>query len=403
MKTIAKKGQYAVPIILLAIAGLFFVYLIMVYAEERQRILGVPIEEINESPLGPETELIFSSGQINEIGRATAGEVAFSFAIENFDIDYGKEEKVLTSLNDVTVSGSIISSGTQKFLISNLNMENTKELTLFMNITEIRGTPRISVYLNESLIFQKDAQTGTFSISIPKELLKETENPITIKIEHNGIDFWSKHSVTFSKLSVKQIYYDPTNSIYKEVIPITESNYQGNTFKLSFKAKKAVTEGDLIIKVNGKQIWSGKPIENETTTITVRLEDSNIKVGDNEIVFEAGKGGEYSLTKVLVEFIAKATPEATKTYSFDIPKEYLESNRDILIGIRIDRIITPGSLYFSIDPYSTYYYFSSADIASGAWSYAKIDKTKLKQFGNKITLSSPDGRFKISGFVVVLV
>ncbi|HDQ59981.1 MAG TPA: hypothetical protein ENN30_02195 [Candidatus Woesearchaeota archaeon] len=399
---LSKRGQYAVPFILLAVIAVFILYIILVYPEERQEMLMGPISDIEESPLGEGTKLIFSSGQTNEIGRATSGNIVFSFALPSMSVSYPIEEKTIALVHDAKISSSIFTAGTQELEASNLNLENTKDVILYLNISDVKGNPSLFVYLNDTLVYQSTPSKGSMTITFEPGALQPDRNPIIIRVEHNGMDFWAKHTISFSEINLKQRYYNPSEVSSKEYVPISESNYVGNTFKLFFTPTNAVTDGDLILKINNKAVWSGKPIANQTNAITLRLEDSNIKIGTNEIAFEADRGGEYKLTKIIMDFVSGAAPMATKTYSFDIPREDIESGRNIIIGIRVDRIIDPGSLYFTIDPYSTSYYFDAKAVASGAWSYAEIPQNKLSQFGNKITLSSPDGRFRITGFVVVL-
>jgi hypothetical protein len=400
-----KRGQsgFAMPVILIGFAFLFIIYLLMVYPSEREKLLGFESEgqEITESPLGGTTELIFSSGETFEVGR-TMGQTVFNFGLKNFSVSYAPIAKKLDSAEGVMMSASLLSAGIQAFNANNLNLETTKEIVLKLDVKKVTGSPKIVIILNESRIYEKDAAAGELTIHISKNLLTEN-NQIFVKVEHSGGAFWETQSVEFNSIILDQMYYDPYGTRQdSQTVVIGENNYQGNQMNLKFFVDSADNNGDLLIKVNDKIIWSGNPTSNHTITASVELDKSGIAIGNNNIVFEADKDGSYTIKNVTLQFIAESTPPARKTYSFDITSAQLHSGRQILFGVKVNRIIEPGSLYFQIAPSATSYYFPAEDVASGAWSYTKLDASKLKEFGNKITVDSVNGRFSISGFVIIL-
>ncbi|MCD6575545.1 MAG: hypothetical protein J7K73_00085 [Nanoarchaeota archaeon] len=397
----AKKAQYAATLILIGMAALFIIYTILAYPEEKARILNVTIPnqtsaQITESPLGEGTYLIFSSGEISEIGRSS-GETVFSFSLPDVYVAYPVEEKILDE-KDISLKASILKGSTSYFAADNLNLENTKEVTISINVTYLEGNPNLIVMLNNSKIFENTiTKTGMVTIHIPKVYLKEN-NPIALKLTHNGA-FWTTN-VLAANVKIIQAYYNPKQTVDEKYVTLGQTNIKGNELKISFIPLKVVGDGDLIVKLNGKIIFSGKVEEKELFSITERLDESGVKVGDNTITFEADKGGVYNLTFVKFEFVAVSTPATNKVYAFDIPKEYLSSN-EIILGIRVDKIIKPGYIYAKIGDDGPLYYFENSDLASGAWSYTVLDKTYLKELGNKITLDSPNGRYRVTGLVII--
>ena len=395
----AKKSQYAVTVILIGMIVLFAIYTILAYPEERARMLNISIPNetnITTSPLGEGTTLIFSSGEIAEIGRSS-GESVFSFNLDNFYVAYPIKEKTLDS-KDITLKASILKSESSYFDANNLNLENTKDVVLRLNITSISGNPTLTILLNTSKIFERRiTQIGELNVIIPKGYLHEN-NPITLKLKHNGV-FWASNSLS-SSVKVIQNYYNPENPTAEQVVTLGQSNIKGNELRISLTPTKAIPNGDIIIKVNDKILFSGKLEENKTFAISKRLDDCGIHVGENTISFEADKGGVYNLTNVKLEFVAVSTPAANKVYSFDVPSNYLNSTNDIILGIRVDKIIKPGYINARLNDGPTYY-FENSDLASGAWSYTVLDKAYLNELGNKITVDSTNGRYRVTGLVVI--
>ena len=362
----SKKGQYAVPVILIGTAALFLFYLIMVYPSEKAKILGSDIifneseEKITESPLGKNTTLIFSSGELSEVGR-TAGQTVFDFPLKGAVVEYPAIPKTLDSIEGVIMKASVFTSDVQQFAASNINLENTKEVVVHMVVSEAKGTPKIVIFLNETKIYEKSAAPGEYNIRIKPGLLKETDNPIFVKVQSAGFSVIQQDSVTFERISIDQYYYDFTKAVTTpQTLNIQQSNYRGSTAQIKFGVADSITTGDLIIKIGQpgmtkKIVWSGSPQANQTVIALFPLE--NIMIGDNEIVFEAEKDGAYKIENVSIQFIAEATPAASKTYSFDVEQEDLYTSHKIILGIKVDRIIEPGYLFFTIAPSATSYYF----------------------------------------------
>lgn len=396
----AKKAQYAVPAILITTIVLLIIYLVLVNASERAKFLGIEVPNetnVTKSPLGGSTKVIFSSGEVAEIGKSS-GESVFEFKMDDVYLSYPAKEKILDS-RDIQLRANVISSDSSYFAANNLNLENTKEIILRFNITSVKGSPYLVVYLNNSKILEKAVGVGLLNVRIPISLLKQ-ENPINVELKHKGA-FWSSSSIE-AKVELVQVFYDPEFTQVNRYVSLGQTNLGGNEVRISFTPTEVVPEGQLIIKINNKTIFKGEVSAWQAFSTSVRFDDSNIHLGENTITFETEKGGVYNLTDVKIEFVAVATPSAKKVYSFDIPKEDLESGKDIILAIRVSKVIKPGYIYAKIGNNGPMYYFNHEDVVSGAWAYVKLDKEYLSEFGNNIILYSPTGRYRLSGFMIIL-
>jgi hypothetical protein len=208
--------------------------------------------------------------------------------------------------------------------------------------------------------------------------------------------------VKFSSATLYRIEYEANVPSQSQTVPISANNYQGNTFKIVFTPTVANTDGSLLLKINDQQVWAGRPLAGIQSEASVNLDKSNIVVGNNKIEFAAAQGGEYTLSNVSLQFVAESSPAANKVYSFNIDHDKLYSGRAIKVGVLLDHIISPGTLHVQIIPYDTTYYFANAQLNPGIWIYTNLDKTKLKELGNQLMVNSLDGRFRISGFMIVL-
>jgi hypothetical protein len=403
------KGQYAVPIVLLGTAALFVIYLLLVYPSERAKLLGsdeffTDEEEIVESPLGGDTVLIFSSGEIAEVGRSLGQVVVGPYKlVDALTVEYPAVPKTIDSVDGVEMKSSIFTSDVQQFAANNLNLDNTKDVTVHFKVSAVKGSPRILVYLNDTKIYEKTAAVGEYNIKIQPKLLLEDSNPILVKVE--GGDLLG-NSVKFEKISIDQYYYDISNAVSPAYrLNLQANQFKGNTVHITFKVLDAIADGELMLKIGApgitkKIVWSGSPDINSTVVASFPLE-GNFVLGDNEIVFEAEQNGAYQIQNVSLTFISDVALPANKVYSFNVPAENLYQDDRILLRIKLDRIIEPGYLFFKISPSQTSYYFPTEDLASGAWSYVTIDKSKLKELGDKVTVDSVNGRFRVNGFVII--
>ena len=372
---ISKKAQnpsYAVPVILMATAALFLFYLIMLYPWERAELL---MGETNESPLGPGTEILYSSGEVTEVGSSAAGTLS-KFTMNNFLVSYPAVPVVVDSSATGEISANIFTSDTILLRANNVDTSNVKGLLLNLNITAVGGNPKLVVILNDTTIYTAPAVVGTIDISMPAEKLG-VNNPVYVKLYHTGW-FWEVQKIKLDTVKLNRVEYQANKISQSQIIPLTTSSYQGNTLNIIFTPSSANIEGALLININGKQVWSGRPIANAEATASINLDQSNIKIGENTIELIAEKGGEYNLTKVSLQFASEASPAAKKVYSFNLEREDLAAGRPIKVGVKIDRVVDPGTLYVKIVPYDVAYYFSQAQLNPGVWVYANLDKSKLK-------------------------
>ena len=160
---LTKRGQdrgYAVPLILLGFLGVFLLYIILVYPSERAKLLNIETEtEEDVSPLGEGTEILYTSGESFEVGRAIGQEV-FNWKLNSAYVSHTAVPKTLDSIANRVMSGTLLSSDTESFSANNLNIANTKEIVVKLDITSVRGNPKIQIVLNQTLIYEKDAAAG---------------------------------------------------------------------------------------------------------------------------------------------------------------------------------------------------------------------------------------------------
>lgn len=396
----AQRPSYAVPGILAATLGFLFLYLLMVYPEERAALLGQNLTK-NESPLGPGTEIIFSDGYTGEIGIAS-GSIEFTKNLGSAILSYPAIPQIADGFNNSRLRTTIFSSDRLNLNANNINLENTQQVYIFMNITKIKGSPKIVIFYNLTKIYEKDAVIGETIIPVPADLVS-VNNPIFIQLKHNGA-LWESQEINGDIQAVWVSYStNKENTLKENTIIIGADQFKGSILRLTLNASGIAGSGNLLIKLNDQIIYSGKPDLNLFTVTTTRISDTLLQVGENRLVLEADKGSSFTISSAKFELVSESAPVATKTYSFDVPILNLTANRTIKLAIKIDKIISPGYLYATIQPNMGTYYFAPHVLASGAWSYETLDKAKLKDFGNKIFVNSPDGRFVVSGFMIVLV
>ncbi|MCW1309824.1 MAG: hypothetical protein QXP04_03960, partial [Candidatus Nanoarchaeia archaeon] len=326
---------------------------------------------------------LIGGSQGQRIGSYSIGDVYLSYPLVQLLIDASK----------TTLYSNIISSGSKSFNILNLNSTNTKEVVLEITLNKKEGIPKIKAIMGENVIFDKAISEGeTEKVVIPANMLTGNDT-INVICSFQGFYFWTTQSCDLS-ISIYQMKYKQENAIDLRTLVLTRDNLRATILRLNIGEARG--DGTAKIDINGKPIYTGKLSSNftmESGTIALGLVE-----GANTLSFIAQEGTVYSLSNIKIEFYLPEVSRVERTYSFNVPKDVLESNTTIVkLMVNVKRINVPGMLDFTFMPGHVTYERSVGE----GFNHFVINKKDLANLGNTIRISSPNGEFEIGELQIV--
>ena len=386
-----RKAQYAATIIILALLGLLLLYLFWIPAEERARILNESIAEEITQTITAHDNYLLDVRNVGLIG-GSSGQRSSSHSLGDIYLSYPLIQELFDA-SKITLYSNIISSGSKSIYVIGLNSTNIKELLLEITMNKRGGIPKTKVILNENIVFDRVIDEGeTEKITIPVNMLTGNDT-INIMCSFQGFYFWTTQSCDLS-INLYQLKYKQEKIIDSRTFRLTSSDLSASIMRL--RINEVSGGGSIKIDVNGKPIYTGALTPNFTTQSGTS--GLGLIEGKNTLSFMAEKGSVYSLSNVNLEFYLPEVSRVERTYSFNVPKDVLESNTTIVkLMVNIKKINVPGMIDFILMPGHVTY---ERSVGLG-FNHFLINKKDLASLGNTIRISSPNGEFEIGELQIV--
>lgn len=385
-----RKAQYAATIIILALLGLLLLYLFWIPAEERAQILNETVPGTNETPTAHDNYLL----DVRNVGLigGSSGQRSSSHNLGDIYLSYPLTQEIFDA-SKITLYSNIISSGSKSMSVIGLNSTNVKELLLEITMNKKNGIPKTKVILNENIVFDRAIGDGeTEKITIPVNMLTGNDT-INIICSFQGFYFWTTQSCDLS-INLYQLKYKQEKALDSRTFTLTTSDLSASILRL--RINEVSGDGSIKIDVNGKPIYIGILTPNFTTQSgTTGL---GLIEGKNTLSFIVEKGSVYSLSNAILDFYLPEVSRVERTYSFNVPKDVLESNTTIVkLMVNVRKINVPGMIDFILMPGHVTY---ERSVGQG-FNHFLINKKDLASLGNTIRISSPNGEFEIGELQIV--
>jgi len=197
--------------------------------------------------------------------------------------------------------------------VLNAYLPSVREARIWFTVYD--STPaygRLIIKWNGAELYNTGASRGVYSLRVDPSLIKETNN-LEISCDGPGVYFWASTVYMLRDFRVELDY----GSV--RFIPFTLSSKDMETFKngaLEFGTGYGGA-GTLTIKINGAQVFSGKPGPSES--VKFDMFNSPVQPGNNMIAFSV-QGGSYRLENAVLK-IFLSTDQFVKERTVRIPKE----------------------------------------------------------------------------------
>ena len=358
------KGGFAAALIMLAIVGMFFMYMIMIYPEYREKLLRNNTTNITVNA----PNVLFKDMNTYYIGNGKSA-VTFNYKLSNFNLSYPLKD-ILMADSKLDMKANILTHDNWDYKISKDG--NTKDFLLVLNISKIDG--KLDISSNDKLI--REIKTpGIYNI-ITNENVKFTFN-------HLGWAFW-KTDVLNSNVKVYKEEYVNSGSIQVFKIPINEIT--GEYVGIKFNTTK-YNQGNITISLNGKELYSGTPLKEMNI-----MGNINIVKNQNELKLIANKGANYEIDNLTFYLFSGSSPTLDKDYYFNA------INQSVKVGVKV-HIIVPGILSIQMLPNGTIYFINKDMVINNDWNWFDVDQKEIKNMRG-IRVYSINGKFQINGFQI---
>lgn len=249
-------------------------------------ILAFILMGIGQFPFGKSpTNIIFATSEIS-LG-VEAKQSLRHVPLDDLSIGaFGN--KTITELNDVLIQKGIIRGDSQSLDFS--GEEITKAFVSF-EVEETNNYGDLIVKLNGQKIWGERAQEGIYTVELPD--FQEGDNSVEILASSSGLRIWAPN--TYSLGSLKLIVASFSSEEVKSFKAYNHEVDGWDFSRLVLPIYESNIEGDLIIEINGKEVYRDAPEKGLPNQIDFDRKKLQIEKGDNTIIFKAEEGGSYSI------------------------------------------------------------------------------------------------------------
>jgi len=179
------------------------------------------------------------------------------------------------------------------------------------------GQGKLIVKVNGKVVYSERTSPGKVIARVDKNLLK-SYNVIEIGAGMPGLQFWSTTVYQIEKVEFGVNIYGNLKKYYEFILYGSElKNFAGG--KVKFNVEEREGSGNLIIQINGKDLFRGIPsgsFEHEFEVFDVGLVN-----GVNSIEFSTERDTSYKLDDVQIVISHKETASKSRMFSFKITEE----------------------------------------------------------------------------------
>ena len=220
-----------------------------------------------------------------------------SFKLGDFSVSYFSGREILASKSDFEVVKGYFADYPST-LVASVDEEMLSILKsgfISLAIEEANSAGNLAIKFNDEIVFNEKTGAGEIKIPIEKEKIKSS-NVIKLEAGLPGWKFWMntvykikslEFGINYEGINFKQ----STFSLKQEEI----DNFKWG--KVIFQLKNRTGEGNLIIKINGEEVYRGVPEVSVGGLFGVYFSEIPLNK-TNEILFSTEKASTYELGRV---------------------------------------------------------------------------------------------------------
>lgn len=355
------------------VVGLFIFALALV-------VLGqVPNEPLDNKKL-IDKDTIYSKESLGEIGLISSR--SRTIKLGSFDVGYtlGKD-------NAVTEDNALIENGwfrknTKEIRFSGSDADNA---IIEFDVADMNDYGNLSISLNGEVIYTNITYPRKFMLVVEDI---SADNSLVISATSSGFKFWAPSTYRLENINVVvEKFADKTKVIPFEIFPY---EYEGwGHGMLSFSVDDTIGLADLMVLINGKSVYEGRPLPGDIIEKEFTKKDMSLALGENLITFRTRKGVSYDLENIeLVVFYYAGGESNTKVINFDAERwwKVLSETANVTGEIRFftekANIDSGVTVYFND---KTYYI---PHLEENEWFSIEFTSDDLKEKDNELKLSA---------------
>lgn len=209
----------------------------------------------------------------------------------------------------------------------------------------------LRLVFNSRVIYDNITAPGNYRVEI---LNPAADNTLEIRAQSSGAKFWAPTTYAIKDLKVVVRKYMGQ----ERVIPFTVYDYEATGWergRIAFGIDDAVLDADLIISINGNEIYRDRPISRALIhQKDFTREGAGIKPGENTIRFRTEEKGKYSLSNAdLIMFFYAGGQTVSKSLYFDADSDDVDAlnNRNAtgVIIFNVKDIFLDSGITFSLN------------------------------------------------------
>lgn len=271
------------------------------------------------------------------------------------------------------------------------------------SVSETNTYGSLQLYFNGRKIYDNITQPGTYRVEITEPA---ASNTIEIKATSSGEKFWAP--ATYILKNIKLVVKRYGNQEY--IIPFTVFDYEAvgwSTGRLMFGIDSATLAGDLIVNVNGQEMYRDRPISKSTIhQKDFTREKAQIHAGENTIRFKTEKDGKYTLSNAeLIMFFFTGSESVEKKMYFTMDEGqilyYKEKNATGVVKFNVDSVYLDRGITVMVNNKPIELSKVESEDESKE-NFVNFDLADLRSGRNTITFKTR-GSYSVSNAKVMLV
>ncbi len=264
-----------------------------------------------EEKVSAPSVVLFSQKIVGQIGSLQ--ETFRRIPLGSFDVGQTLGEETAKSIAESRIENGVFRERSESLIFPGSGAVNA---FMTFRVTDTNEYGSLQLFFNGRKIYDKVTEPGTYRIEItePRE-----NNNLEIKTTSSGEKFWAP--ATYVLKDIKLVVNRYGNQEY--VIPFNVFDYEAvgwSTGRLLFGIDEATIAGDLIVNINGQEIYRDRPISRSLIhQKDFTREKAQIQAGENTIRFKTEKDGKYTLSNVeMLLFFFTGTESVQKKMSFNV-------------------------------------------------------------------------------------
>ncbi len=269
---------------------------------------GTPkVEENQTENITAQAREIFTIGSFDE-------NVPRVIRIGDFSVSHTAGSETIETRKYVEISKGLFDDKKYSFS-AEINDKLDNVIDGWINLYVLNaGEGRLIVKINGNVVYNQKTIPGKVFINLDKSLLKNY-NVIEISSGMPGIQFWSTSNYAIEKVEFGVNVYGNLVKSYDFTLYGSElKSFTGGEVKFNVEDREGF--GNLIIKINGRDIFRGVP--SGSFSKSFEIFDVGLVNGVNNIEFSTERDTNYKLDDVQIIISHREESSKSRTFSFKI-------------------------------------------------------------------------------------